>query len=153
MWQGRFEIGAAELFGCYLAALDRGDLAAIDALFTPDAEVISPLYGAMNAADYHRILLADTDRTRPRLCNIFDHANNGRGAAAHLQIAWTLADQETVEFEAVDLVELADDGRRFRKLTVVYDSTPVRAAWLAFRERQMQRDAASIVMASAGAVA
>ena len=151
MWQGKFEMGAVELLGCYLAALDRGDAGAIDALFTDDAQVISPLYGAMNAADYHRILLADTDRTRPRLRNIFDHANNGRGAAAHLQIAWTLADHETVEFEAVDLVELAEDGRRFRKLTVLYDSTPVREAWLAFRERQMQRDAAAIVLAGAAA--
>jgi hypothetical protein len=136
---GQFEIGAAELFTRYVTALQRLDLDAIAGLFTPEAQVVSPLYGVMKAGDYHRLLLGDTDRTRPQLCAVFDHANNGTGAAAHLRFAWTLADRETVEFEAVDVVELSPERDRFARLTMIYDSQPVRDAWAAYRERQLQQ--------------
>jgi hypothetical protein len=144
-FQGEFEVGAAELCGRYVDALNQGDLDAIDAMFTPDATVLSPIYGMMNAAEFHRAFFGDTDRTRPEVKGLFDHANNGQGAALHLSFSWTFADQETVQFEAVDLFELSPEGR-FRKLTIVYDSQPVRKAWQAFQQRRMDSAAAAIVM-------
>ena len=143
--RGEFEVGAAELCLRYVDALNAGDLAAIEALFTPDATVLSPVYGPMNAREFHRAFFDDTDRTRPEVRGLFDHANNGQGAALHLSFSWTFADQETVEFDAVDLFELSPEGR-FRKLTIVYDSQPVRIAWQAFQQRRLERAAAAIVL-------
>ncbi|MBS0295719.1 MAG: nuclear transport factor 2 family protein [Proteobacteria bacterium] len=143
--RGEFEVGAAELCLRYVDALNAGDLQAIEDLFTPDATVLSPVYGPMNAHEFHRVFFADTDRTKPQVRGLFDHANNGQGAALHLSFSWTFADQETVEFEAVDLFELSPEGR-FRKLTIVYDSQPVRKAWQAFQQRRLESAAAATVL-------
>lgn len=143
--RGEFEVGAAELCVRYVDALGQGDLGAILDLFTPDATVLSPIYGAMNAREFHEAFLSDSERARPEVRGVFDHANNGRGAALHISLHWTFADRETVEFEAVDLFEVSPEGR-FRKMTIVYDSQPVRKAWQAFQQRRLDSAAAAIVL-------
>lgn len=141
-------MGAADVCERYLAAIDRGDLAAIEAMFTPDAEVVSPLYGRMPAAEFHRALLADAGRARLQLRNLFDAANRAPSGAMHLSCALTFA-EETVEFEAVDLFELAPDGERFSGLTIIYDSPATRDAYARLRDRQLAEAVSAAVLSAA----
>lgn len=132
----------------YVAALDRGDIDAIDALFTPDAEVISPLYGRLAASEFHRALLTDARAAHLELRNLFDAANRAPAGAMHLRCALTFA-EETVEFDAVDLFELTPDGERFTRLTIIYDSPATRAAYAALRERQLAEAVSCAVLSAA----
>jgi hypothetical protein len=129
-------MGAADLCERYIEAVELADFEALDALFTPDAVVVSPLYGRLPAADFHRLLLADA-RTRLELRNLFDAANRAPSGAMHLRCVLTFAHEETVCFDAVDLFDVAPDGERFQSLTILYDSPATRAAYRALRSQQL----------------
>lgn len=110
----------------YLAALDAGDLAGVLALFAPGAEVVSPLYGTRPAPEFYAALFADTARSQTELLNIFPASTKGGAVALHFRYAWTLADGTLVHFEVVDVIELTQAGDRFQKLTIIYDTAPLR---------------------------
>jgi ketosteroid isomerase-like protein len=117
----------AELCQRYLAALERADLEAVLALFTPDAEVVSPLYGTQPATAFYRALFADTARSRTTLLNVFVPAGDGQACALHFRYEWTLASGRTVNFECADVFALNPAGDRFTRLTILYDTAPLRA--------------------------
>ncbi|MCB1355262.1 MAG: nuclear transport factor 2 family protein [Maritimibacter sp.] len=118
-----------ELCNAYLAGLDAGDLDAVLALFAPGAEVVSPLYGTMPARDFYAALFADTEASDTTLLNIFDSSDNGGAVALHFRYGWTLADGTPVAFEVVDVIELTRARDAFAKLTIIYDTAPLRSDW------------------------
>lgn len=111
----------------YLAALNTGDLRGVQALFTPDAVVVSPLYGVRPAQAFYAELFADTSRSETTLLHVFDNPAEGRAVALHFRYVWTLASGAVVSFECVDVFELAEDRQRFCKLTIIYDTALLRA--------------------------
>ncbi|WPY94425.1 nuclear transport factor 2 family protein [Limimaricola variabilis] len=119
----------------YLDALNTGDLEGVRALFTPDAEIVSPLYGVRPAHDFYAELFADTSRSETTLLNVFDSSFEGRSVALHFRYVWTLASGKVVEFECVDVFELTEDRQRFTRMTIIYDTAPLRADFEASRKR------------------
>ncbi|MGP6088562.1 nuclear transport factor 2 family protein [Antarctobacter jejuensis] len=119
----------------YLAALNAGDLDGVRALFTPDAEILSPLYGARPAHDFYAELFADTTRSQTSLLNVFDSSAQGRTVALHFRYVWTLASGKVVDFECVDVFELAEDRQHFTRMTIIYDTAPLRADFEASRKQ------------------
>ena len=117
------------LCNAYLAGLDAGDLDAVLALFAPGAEVVSPLYGTQPARDFYAALFADTEASNTELLNIFDSSDTGGAVALHFRYGWTLADGTPVAFEVVDVIELTRARDAFAKLTIIYDTAPLRSDW------------------------
>lgn len=110
----------------YLDALNRGGLDDVHALFTEDAKVVSPLYGERPAFAFYRDLFADTSRSETTLLNVFDATDGGASIALHFQYLWTLSDGKKVAFECVDVFKLNETRDRFEKLTIIYDTAPLR---------------------------
>lgn len=117
---------AKQLCTDYLQALNDGSLEKVRALFTETACVVSPLYGERPAFDFYADLFADTNRSVTTLLNVFDTSDTSRSVALHFQYDWTLADGKQVSFECVDVFELNQDADRFEKLTIIYDTAPLR---------------------------
>lgn len=119
----------------YLDALNTGDLESVRTLFVPGAEIVSPLYGVRPAHDFYAELFADTTRSETTLLNVFDSSADGRSVALHFRYVWTLASGKVVEFECVDVFELAEGRQRFTKMTIIYDTAPLRSDFEASRKQ------------------
>ncbi len=124
---------AEDLCRTYLAALNTGNRDAVRALFAPDAVVVSPLYGIWPAEAFFKNMFAATRQSQTTLTNVFASVRDNAAIALQFRYLWTLATGKTVEFECVDVFELTDDRQRFRKMTIVYDTAPLRADWEAAR--------------------
>jgi hypothetical protein len=111
----------------YLAALNEGNLDSVLTLFTPKATIVSPLYGMVEAEKFYRELFADTNRSVTKLLNIFLPSGNSLSVALHFHYIWTLKSGKVVQFECVDVFELTADRQKFSKLTIIYDTAPIRA--------------------------
>ena len=110
----------------YLDALNESDLEKVLLLFTENAMVISPLYGEIAAASFYKKLFADTRNSETKLLNIFDSSDKGNSIGLHFHYTWTLQSGSVVEFEVVDVFELSKDRNCFTKLTIIYDTYPIR---------------------------
>ena len=110
----------------YLQALEAADAGRVLALFAPDGEVHSPLYGVMEASHFYPALFADTAESRLRLKRVL---RDGEDAIAFwFDFDWVLANGEAAPFTVVDIAELDDDGL-IKRLHIVYDTAPLRAAF------------------------
>ena len=112
----------------YLAALEAGDPDAIAALFAPGGIVVSPLYGRRPARDFYATLGGVTQNSRTTLKRVLATEPPERTLAFHFDYAWTLAGGEVVDFEVVDIVELAPGSDLIAVLTILYDTAPLRRA-------------------------
>lgn len=130
-----FEMTTRQLCIDYLKALDEGNLEGVRALFTESAEVLSPLYGVLTAFDFYAGLFKDTNRSETFLLNVFDTSETGKSVALHFRYLWTLADGKQVEFECVDVFELNEPRDRFEKLTIIYDTAPLRQSFESLRAK------------------
>ena len=82
-----------------------------------------------DARGFYTDLFADTARSETELLNIFENSGTGGAVALHFRYRWTLADGTRKPFEVVDVIEMAADGQRFGRLTILYDTAPLRADW------------------------
>ena len=123
-----------ELCARYVAGLESGDLDAVLALFEMDAVVVSPLYGEVPARDFFAAVLTDTQSSRPRLVDVLRSTDDPRAVAARLRYGWTLSSGFEADFEVVDLFELGEHGDRFARLTIVYDTAPVRESFAGMKQ-------------------
>jgi steroid delta-isomerase len=116
-----------ELCKTYLAALGRGDLAGVLALFEPGATVSSPLYGNLDAKSYYERLIADTDteRTIPRLLSVFEALKEQPCIGLHFHYTWVRKSAGTVEFEGFNIYDMTSDGHRFKHVTIICDTAPM----------------------------
>ncbi|MEV4096768.1 nuclear transport factor 2 family protein [Streptosporangium saharense] len=119
-----------ELAHAYLDGLERGDLDAVLGLYRPGGIVHSPLYGPMPASEFYPALFADTGRARLLLLG----TTQGRTVTGAplvtiwFRFDWTLPSGQPANFECVDVLELADDGR-IEALHIVYDTVTARPAF------------------------
>lgn len=116
-----------ELCKIYLAALSRGDLAGVLALFAPDATVSSPVYGSLDAKSYYERLIADTDseRTISRLLNVFEALKERPSIGLHFHYTWVRKNGRTVEFEGFNIYDMTPDRRKFIHVNIIYDTGPM----------------------------
>ncbi|MEU6411101.1 nuclear transport factor 2 family protein [Microbispora sp. NPDC046933] len=119
-----------DLARTYLDGLTRGDLTAVLALYRPGATVHSPLYGPIPATDFYPALFADTGRAKLDLLGVAEGArtDGGRLVTIWFQFDWTLPSGQPADFECVDVLELADDGR-IAALHIIYDTVTARPAF------------------------
>jgi ketosteroid isomerase-like protein len=111
----------------YLAALQEADLDSLLALFSPDGQVVSPLYGQLPAATFYRALFADTRRSEVSLTDVLTHEAR-RSIGFLFTYRWTLADGELVDFEVIDYCQLNSAGQ-ITALRIIYDTARTRQAW------------------------
>jgi hypothetical protein len=98
-------------------------------LFAPSGTVESPLYGVTRAIDFYRELAKDTQGSSLDLQAMYVDPHDPLKAAIHLRYRWEMKSGETVTFSCVDLFEFTGRPLRVSKLTIVYDTHPVRAAF------------------------
>ncbi|MEM9633144.1 MAG: nuclear transport factor 2 family protein [Pseudomonadota bacterium] len=119
-------MSASDLCKASLDALNRSDFQAVQAMFPANGTVVSPLYGEQNAHDFYAHLFADTSRSDTTLMNVFATSEDSRSVARQFKYNWTLSSGKLVSFEVVDVFELTEDRKQFQKLTIIYDTAPLR---------------------------
>ncbi|KVX13842.1 polyketide cyclase [Burkholderia ubonensis] len=111
----------------YLKALERGDTAAICALFTPDARIFSPFLGWMEPGPFFENVESASGQSRITPIDICVSATGARRATGYFVYDWGLKDGSSVRFECVDVFEFDDSGL-IERMVIVYDTHPVRSA-------------------------
>jgi len=110
----------------YLKTLERGDVAEICALFTPDARIFSPFLGWMAPRPFFDKVAATSGQSRITPIDICVSATGARRATGYFVYDWALKDGSTVQFECVDVFEFGDDAR-IERMIIVYDTHPIRS--------------------------
>jgi len=111
----------------YLKALERGDVAAICALFTPDARIFSPFLGWMQPTPFFEKVVSASGQSRITTIDICVSATGARRATGYFVYDWGLKDGSAVQFECVDVFEFDESGL-VERMVIVYDTHPVREA-------------------------
>lgn len=108
----------------YLDGLERADTKALLALFSEDAMVYSPLYGALEARVFYPKLMADTTASEISLLDVFTNEEN-RTAVVNFLYTWTMANGATTVFDCVDVFAFDEQGK-IRSVKIIYDTAPTR---------------------------
>lgn len=83
----------------------------------------------MPARKFYPVLFADTAESRLTLKATMRGTRDGRELVSFwFDFDWTLASGEPAPFSVVDVAEL-DDAGRIERLTIVYDTAPIRGAF------------------------
>ncbi|MBT8206444.1 MAG: nuclear transport factor 2 family protein [Eudoraea sp.] len=113
-------MGFCDLGVRYIEVLQEGNLQGILELFASDAQVVSPVYGRLDADKFYTSLLADTQSSQLQLHHsICD--KEARKLAVYFTYHWTLKDDSQLIFDVVDIL-LLDNNNKIKGLTIVYDS-------------------------------
>ncbi len=107
-------------------ALNRKCLDDVLNLFTPDAMVCAPIFGRMNARDFHVRLLKRNRQTIARLKNVFYGLSNASAVALHFAYTWTRHNGKIVVVDGIVIFEVCESSRRFSHLTIIYDPSELR---------------------------
>ncbi|TKC92580.1 nuclear transport factor 2 family protein [Trinickia terrae] len=110
----------------YLQALERGNVDAICALFTPDARIFSPFLGWMQPAPFFAKVDAASGESKITPIDICISATGAPRATGYFIYDWGLKDGSAVRFECVDVFEFDDSGL-IERMIIVYDTHPVRS--------------------------
>lgn len=110
----------------YLRELERGDVAAVCALFTPQAQVYSPFLGWMQPAPFFEKVIASSGQSTITPIDFCVSSVGQPRLTAYFIYDWMLKDGSNVRFECVDVFEFAADGR-IEKMIIIYDTHPIRS--------------------------
>lgn len=113
----------------YLKALNASDTAALIATFEPEGMVISPFLGNMGARDFFPKLAQASSLSVITPIDLFasvEPATQGTRVAAYFRYDWTLKDGKVVTFTCVDVFDFAPASDRIAKMTIIYDTHPLR---------------------------
>ena len=116
----------------YLTHLHAGDLAAILSLFTPDAQVHSPLYGQRPATDFYTELFADTRRSELTHLDTLTNETT-RTAALYFEYNWLMANGQEVVFPCVDILHFTEAGK-IATLKIIYDTVVARTHFATLKQ-------------------
>jgi hypothetical protein len=106
--------------------LERGDVAAICALFAPDAQIFSPFLGWMQAAPFFAKVSEASGQSTIRPIDICVSTTGARRATGYFIYDWVLKDGSAVSFECVDVFEFDANGL-IERMIIVYDTYPIRS--------------------------
>jgi len=113
-----------EIAKAYIRHLENGNMEQVTALFNQNGMVDSPLYGMKKAADFYRDLNNDTTNSELSLLGIFEEVGSNK-LALYFTYNWTLKNDQTVEFDVVDIIEF-DNQNKISKLKIIYDTVVAR---------------------------
>lgn len=116
----------AETIEQYLARLERGDVEAITALFSDDAQVFSPFLGWMSPRPFFEKVRDASGQSQIETIDILVSARNAPRAVGYFVYHWQLKDGGMVHFNCADIFDFDAQGR-IACMTIVYDTHPVRA--------------------------
>lgn len=111
--------GDMSLADDYLTAIAEQDVDGMRRLFAPGGLVHSPLWGTVPASDFYPMLFGETKRAQATVRKVF--AAEDGALAFWFDYVWTLPDGSESAVNAVDVVELAPDGR-IQEIFIVYDT-------------------------------
>lgn len=103
----------------YLHAMAANDLPGVVACFTPDALIVSPVYGEVPMRPFYEKLFADTLRATVTIRDLYRSAQRPDRWIAHFGYVWVRRDQADMNTELIDLFELDRSGDRITKLQIV----------------------------------
>jgi len=104
----------------YINHLEKGSINQVIKLFNQNGIVDSPLYGIKKAADFYKELNDDTTNSKLTLLGVFEEDDSNK-IALYFTYKWTLKNNETVEFDVVDIIEF-DNQNKINKLKIIYDT-------------------------------
>ncbi|EPS1222325.1 nuclear transport factor 2 family protein [Burkholderia cenocepacia] len=110
----------------YLRELERGDVGAICALFTPDARIFSPFLGWMQPEPFFLKVAAASGESRITPIDICVSTSGARRATGYFIYDWGLKDGSAARFECVDVFEF-DVAGLIERMIIVYDTHPIRS--------------------------
>ncbi|KVU59586.1 nuclear transport factor 2 family protein [Burkholderia cepacia] len=110
----------------YLRELERGDVGAICALFTPDAQIFSPFLGWMHPEAFFSKVAAASGESKITPIDICVSASGARRATGYFIYDWGLKDGSAARFECVDVFEF-DIAGLIERMIIVYDTHPIRS--------------------------
>lgn len=110
----------------YLTCLEASDVEGIVAQFAEDAQVVSPFLGRMSPRPFFEKVRDASGQSRIEVLDILLSARGAARAMAYFVYHWQLRDGTEVRFDCVDVFEFTDEGR-IQRMTIVYDTHPVRA--------------------------
>jgi len=108
----------------YINHLEKGSINQVIKLFNQNGIVDSPLYGIKKAADFYKELNDDTTNSKLTLLGVFEEDDSNK-IALYFTYKWTLKNNETVEFDVVDIIEF-DNQNKINKLKIIYDTVNAR---------------------------
>ncbi|KUJ76794.1 hypothetical protein AVO45_09830 [Ruegeria marisrubri] len=114
----------SERVHAYFDALTAGDVPAILALFTPEAEIHSPFLGVMKAPDFYAKLDAASASSQLTVLDVL-FGEDSQTAAARFRYDWVLKSGDRLVFEGMDHFTFGPDDR-FTEMRIYYDTHPVR---------------------------
>lgn len=120
------DAGNVAVVKCYLDRLEASDVEAIVALFTEDAQVVSPFLGCMSPRPFFDKVRDASGQSRIEVLDILLSAQGASRAMAYFVYHWQLRDGTEVRFDCVDVFDFNEQGR-IQRMTIVYDTHPVRA--------------------------
>lgn len=110
----------------YLDRLERCDVAGIVALFADDAQVCSPFLGWMAPRPFFERLREASGDSRIEPLDTLVSVTGAPRAIGYFVYHWGLKDGSQVRFDCCDVFDFDPDGR-IAKMTIVYDTHPIRA--------------------------
>ena len=110
----------------YLRLLEAGDVDGMAALFAPDGQVYSPFLGWNPPRPFFAQVVAASGRSRIETLDILVSAQDAPRAIGYFIYHWQLKDGTFVDFACCDVFDFDDQGR-IARMTIVYDTHPVRA--------------------------
>ena len=95
------------------------DLAGVLACFTPDAVIVSPVYGEVPVRRFYETLIADTVRASIDVKALYRSEERPGQWIAHFGYVWIRRDQPDMDTELIDLFELDPSGLLARLRIVI----------------------------------
>lgn len=111
----------------YMKALDAADYPAIVALFAPGGRVVSPFLGEMEAGPFFERLGGASQKNVITPIDVFVSADGTPRATAFFRYDWTVNDGTLISFEVMDLFEFAPGTAQVKRLSLIYDTHPIRS--------------------------
>ncbi|MBK4735208.1 nuclear transport factor 2-like protein [Noviherbaspirillum pedocola] len=108
-----------------IAVRDR-DFDKVLAIFTPDAEIITPLKGTCDVKSYHLWLFKTVKKSTVKVKNVFQALNGDISIAVQSDYEWLMHDDQLIHFGGMSVFEFTPDKRHIRKMTTFYDTSLVR---------------------------
>jgi SnoaL-like domain len=110
----------------YLALLEAGDVNGMAALFSPTGQVFSPFLGWMSPRPFFTEVVGASGQSRIETLDILVSVRGAPRAIGYFIYHWQLKDGTFVDFHCADVFDFDAQGR-IERMTIVYDTHPVRA--------------------------
>jgi len=110
----------------YLACLQAGDVEGLSAEFSDDAQVFSPFLGWMSPRPFFQKVVEASGQSRIETLDILVSAQGAPRVIGYFIYHWQLKDGSMVHFDCADVFDFDAEGR-IARMTIVYDTHPVRA--------------------------